>query len=372
MGSEIEFECGHAEPAETDEFSPYADGYAVHEAGHVLVRYGEFETALKCMEFALDRGVVRADDDVVVIEETIGRAGCPRESVVVPAARVPTGGEGGQPLRPVVGRFRGSAALLAAAVVLGALLVAVQLTVVRGSRQETVANPQRLNSLVLQTVPEGEARHLPVVQDGAARQTEPETPAGTPPATAPERTEPLDETVTVLRGPNRKGGISTAFVPRERGTKKNESRMRWKEVRSSRLVTTLQSPEDAACTWQFRGGDGATPEYRTSQIAVEPGEAQKVEVPVNRWRTVTAVAETDRAGGDCFMVDPMFVEDTTKDDEPPRPVSTVPDRWLETAAPTATPEPAGTPTPSAEPSPTAPATSDGLLQSAGPEVPAKE
>ncbi|MBB4750471.1 hypothetical protein [Actinoplanes lobatus] len=362
MGSGIEFECGHADPEETDEFSPYEDGYAVHEAGHVLVRYGEFETALKCMEFALDRGVVRADDDVMVIEETVERAGRPRESVVAPpVARVPTG-EGGQPLRPPVDRFRGSTALLVAAALLGAFLVVAQLDAGGRAREE----PQRLNSLVLQTVPEGEAQQLPVVQDGAAHRTEPETPAGAPPSAAPETTEPLDETVTVLRGPNRRGGISTAFVPRERGTRKNESRMRWKEVKSSRLVTTLQSPEDAECTWQFRGGDGTTSEYRTSQIAVEPGAARKVEVPVTRWRDVTAVAETDRAGRDCFMVDPVF-ERTGKDDTSPRPESTVPDRWLETAAPTATPEPAGTPAPTAEPE-----TSDGLLQSADPGESAKE
>ncbi|MEV0900847.1 hypothetical protein [Actinoplanes sp. NPDC049802] len=327
MNSETVFECGHEHPQRTDGFSGFEDGLVAHEAGHVLYRHGEYGTALKCMEFAMDRGIVWADDDVAVIAETVGRNGDDDVSCLGEAVTR-------QPARSGAGP-RVTIALLAAAALAGIFVLGSEIGDGPAERP-TAPGTERLDALVLLPAPDASPQRVTMVRvrPSAAKFSPAPRPAG-----RPAEREPMDGTAVMLRGPNRKGGISTAFVPRERGTKANESRMRWPRVSSSRLVTTLQSAADAACLWEFHTDDGPQPEYRSSAIAVEPGTAKRIEVPLSQSPNLTAVAKTDASEGGCLMVDPRFEKDRQKDGSRPRPLSTAEDRWRPSTPPAASSTP---------------------------------
>jgi hypothetical protein len=199
IAGEAEFECGHENRRQVDRFSPYEDGLVAHEAGHVLFNYGEYGTALKCMEFASDRGIVWADDDVAVVEETMVRTNGapPAESRL----RMATG-EMRLPMRRCR-RRRGLVAALVAAGLMGAFFAWTRFPAtseIADPRQPAAA--ERFRFPILQPEPAEPAEWVSVPSDSAASAA----PAAAPSSSAATGTknagDPLDGTAIVLRGPN--------------------------------------------------------------------------------------------------------------------------------------------------------------------------
>ncbi len=383
-GAITEFECGHERRADSDEFSRYQDGLVVHEAGHVLYQYGEYGTALKCMEFSSDCGIVWADRDIAVIEEVaeMEQADSPH-LLDLDTIRPSTAAENPRRReRDPHGRRRHASALATIAAALAGVVACGQIVVEmatepgpRPARQHTnSARPHEegIGSVVLMPKPDSSAQRLTVTERRVAStppQPPPASATSAPAGAAPAPSEfyatigrdLLAGPAAVIQKPNKKGRMITAFVATERNAEANESRMRLEPVPNSHFLATLQSPQDARCTWTFLGHDGSGLEYRSRRFEVAPGAAEKVDVPSAQWQDMTAVVTSDARAGDCLLVEPRFASlPKEKGEEPtasPRPTSTAEEPWQwssATPAESVTPSRSPAPTPSPAPASAAP------------------
>jgi hypothetical protein len=341
-----EFRCGHAQN-EADEFSPHEGGLTLHEAGHLLYRDGEYAAALTCMERSAKRGNLWADRDTVVVNEAW--------EIAENALKGLAGDPAPQPNRKRLAhygrrRLRWRAAALAAVVAAAVASVTVQLgvPVTTTATPEPSSAPQvkgnRLSSVILESQPDSSATPLTLTERTAARTTpapsagssSPGIPLPTPAGSDKSpRVDTLATTRTELRAPNEKGGLSTAYVPRESPEQPSQRQVQWQTKPGSRFFAILQSSETAKCTWSFHGTSDSGTEYSSAEFDVAPGAAKKVEVPLRSSNTMTAVVTSDTPEDDCLMVDPRF-EKPSKDQRGelgdgtpvPRPVSLREDSWI--------------------------------------------
>jgi hypothetical protein len=373
-----EFRCGHTRNAD-DEFSPHEDGLTLHEAGHLLYRDGEYAAALTCMERSAESGNLWADRDTVVVKEAWEMAEDALKGLRLNRRWLAhCGGR----------RFRRRAAALAAVAVAAVAAVAVGQTVpvTTTATPKPSSSPQvrnnLLSSVILQSQPDSSATPLPLTERTAAATTPASAAGGVPlPNPAGSRKPPgedaLAKTRVELRAPNEKGGLSTAYLPRESPEQPSRRQVQWETKPGSRFFATLQSTGAAECTWSFQGTSDSGIEYSSAEFDVAPGAAKKVEVPLRSSSTMTAVVRSETPEGDCLMVDPR-VEKPSKDQRgergtgtpSPRPVSSKEDSWIagrQPATPSVTPSHGGAaPSSSREPVPSDSAEPVPSASSAGP------
>jgi hypothetical protein len=311
----IGFDCGYVQVADSGSSASYQDGLTAHAAGHVFFRYGEYGTALRCMEFASDRDVAWADRDAAVIEVAMG---VEDESS---AARHP----GRRLVRPL------GIVTLALAILAGFL---------SGTFASSTAAPPQ------------------PPRPAAVTTTAPPAPA------SPDRavTEIVSGRATFVLNRNERGGVETAVIPDRPGAADNERRIELKSRLNMRLLATLRSSGGATCRWRFvRGTEPAGP---TAAYEVGPGASEQVNVSSGRAKDMTAIVTSSGSPTGCLLVEPGFQPESTQHAPPMRPTHPT-TTTVSTPTPTVSDEASAAP--SSEP-PTQPRQTPPSATTPGPET----